>query len=70
MDRLETWEIPPHVHVEVNRQSGRRLNNDPGPESSLWPSGSADCCETRTEEGSVDPGSEANKRLGVRDGKS
>src|SRR5262245_42259663 len=23
---------PAHVHVEVNRQSGRRLNNDPGPE--------------------------------------
>src|SRR5260370_31384413 len=61
---------PAHVHVEVNRQSGRRVNNDPGPESSLWPSGSADCCEPRTDEGSVDPGSEANKRLGVRDGKS
>jgi hypothetical protein len=51
---------PAHVHVRASRQSGRRLNNDPGPEGTLRPSGSASC-ETRTEEGSVDPGSETNK---------
>jgi hypothetical protein len=53
---------PAHVHVRASRQSGRRLNNDPGPEGTLRPSGSASAsCETRTEEGSVDPGSETNK---------
>jgi len=53
---------PAHVHVRANRQSGRRLNTDPGPEGALRPSGSADAsCETRTEEGSVGPGSEPNK---------
>src|SRR6516162_6498474 len=54
---------PAHVHVRASRQSGRRLNIDPGPEGPLRPSGSASAsCETRTEEGSVDPGSEPNKR--------
>ena len=53
---------PAHVHVRANRQSGRRLNIDPGPEGTLRPSGSASAsCETRTEEGSVGPGSETNK---------
>src|SRR6202049_5268005 len=53
---------PAHVHVRASRQSGRRLNNDPGPEGTLRPSGSASAsCETRNEEGSVDPGSETNK---------
>jgi hypothetical protein len=62
---------PAHVHVRASRQSGRRLNNDPGPEGTLRPSGSASAsCETRTEEGSVDPGSETNKRPGMRAGKS
>jgi hypothetical protein len=53
---------PAHVHVRASRQSGRRPNNDPGLEGTLRPSGSAGAsCETRTEEGSVDPGSETNK---------
>jgi hypothetical protein len=53
---------PAHVHVRASRQLGRRLNMDPGPEGTLRPSGSASAsCETRTEEGSVDPGSETNK---------
>src|SRR6202166_719140 len=53
---------PAHVHVRANRQSGRRLNMDPGPDGTLRPSGSASAsCETRPEEGSVDPGSETNK---------
>src|ERR1700724_1880298 len=53
---------PAHVHVRASRQSGRRLNNDPGPEGTLRPSGSASAsCETRTEKGSVDPGSKTNK---------
>jgi hypothetical protein len=53
---------PTHVHVRVSRQSGRRLNIDPGPEGTLRPSGSASASrETRTEEGSVGPGSETNK---------
>jgi len=54
---------PAHVHVRASRQLGRRLNIDPGPEGPLRPSGSvsASCSETRTEEGSVDPGSETNK---------
>jgi hypothetical protein len=53
---------PTHVHVRASRQSGRRLNIDPGPEGPLRPSGSASAsCETLTEEGSVDPGSETNK---------
>jgi hypothetical protein len=53
---------PAHVHVRASRQSGRRLNMDPGPEGTLRPSGSASASrETRTEEGSVDPGSETNK---------
>jgi hypothetical protein len=69
MDRLETLGDPAHVHAEISRQLGRRLNNDPGPESTLRPSGSASC-ETRTEEGSVEPGSETNKRPWMRDGKS
>src|SRR6202521_4584567 len=51
---------PAHVHVRASRQLGRRLNSDPGPEGTLRPSGSASC-ETRTEEGSVGPGSETNK---------
>src|SRR6266481_8471787 len=51
---------PAHVHVRASRQLGRRLNMDPGPEGTLRPSGSASC-ETRTEEGSVGPGSETNK---------
>jgi hypothetical protein len=38
---------PAHVHVRASRQSGRRLNNDPGPEGTLRPSGSASAsCET------------------------
>jgi hypothetical protein len=53
---------PAHVHVRASRQSGRRMNIDPGPEGPLRPSGSASAsCETRTEEGSVDSGSETNK---------
>src|ERR1700680_1695569 len=60
---------PAHVHVRASRQSGRRLNNDPGPEGTLRPSGSASAsCETRTEEGSVDPGSETNKGTDRRGG--
>ena len=62
---------PAHVHVRASRQLGRRLNNDPGPEGTLRPSGSASAsCETRIEEGGVDPGSETNKRPDRRDGKS
>ena len=58
---------PAHVHVRASRQLGRRLNNDPGPEGTLRPSGSASAsCETRTEEVSVDPGSAINKRPGMR----
>jgi hypothetical protein len=60
MDRLGTWEIPLTSTREQAGNLGRRLNNDPGPEGTLRPSGSASC-ETRTEEGRVDPGSEANK---------
>ena len=60
MDRLGTWEIPLTSTREQAGNSGRRLNNDPGPEGTLRSSGSASC-ETRTEEGRVDPGSEANK---------
>jgi len=53
---------PAHVHVRASRQLGRRMNIDPGPEGLLRPSGNASASsETRTEEGSVDPGSETNK---------
>jgi hypothetical protein len=53
---------PAHAHARASRQLGRRLNIDPGSEGPLRPSGSASAsCETRTEEGSVDPGSETNK---------
>jgi hypothetical protein len=53
---------PAHAHVRASRESGRRVNMDPGPEGTLRPSGSARVsCETGTEEGSVDPGSETNK---------
>src|ERR1700675_5072033 len=46
---------PAHAHVRTSRQSGRRLNMDPGPEGTLRPSGSASAsCETQTEEGSDD----------------
>ena len=62
MDRLGTWEVPFTSTCKQTGRSGRRLNNDPGPEGILRPSGSASpSCETRTEEGSVDPGSETNK---------
>src|ERR1700731_4530075 len=58
---------PAHAHARASRQLGRRLNIDPGPEGTLRPSGSASAsCETRTEEGSVDPGSETNKGPGMR----
>ena len=33
MDCLETWEIPLTSACEQTGRSGRRLNNDPGPES-------------------------------------
>src|SRR5271155_5432156 len=47
---------PAHVHVRASRQSGRRLNNDPGPEGTLRPSGSASAsCETGPGGGGVDP---------------
>ena len=62
MDRLGTWEVPLTSTREHTGNSGHRLNNDPGPEGTLRPSGSASAsCETRTAEGSVDPGSETNK---------
>src|SRR5215831_19897001 len=32
MDYLETWEIPLTSACEQTGRSGRRLNNDPGPE--------------------------------------
>jgi len=59
MDCLGTWEIP---HTSTWEQAGNRVAGyiDPGPEGTLRPFGSASC-ETRTEEGSVDPGSETNK---------
>ena len=59
MDRLETWEIP---LTPTREQAGNRVAGyiDPGPEGTLRPFGSASC-ETGTEEGSVDPGSETNK---------
>jgi hypothetical protein len=69
MDRLGTWEIPLTSTWEQTGSTGRRLNNDPGPEGTLRPCGSASS-ETRTEGDRVDPGSEANKRPGTRDGKS
>jgi hypothetical protein len=50
------------VHVRASRQLDRRLNNDPGPEGTLRP--------LRAEEGSVDPGSEPNKRPDRRNAKS
>src|ERR1700674_90810 len=56
---------PAHVHVRASRQSGRRLNMDPGPEGTLRPSGSASAsCETQTEEGSGDDltGCQADRR--------
>ena len=62
MDRLGTWEVPLTSTREQTGNSGRRLNNDPGPKGILRPSGSASAsCETRTEEGSVGSGSETNK---------
>jgi hypothetical protein len=53
---------PAHAHARASRQLGRRLNIDPGPEGPLptFRERSASC-ETRTEEGSVDLGSETNK---------
>src|SRR5580704_17460364 len=35
MDRLGTWEIPLTSTWEQTGRSGRRLNNDPGPEGTL-----------------------------------
>ena len=34
MDRLGTWEVPFTSTCEQTGRSGRRLNNDPGPEGS------------------------------------
>jgi hypothetical protein len=48
MDRLGTWEIPLTSTWEQTGSTGRRLNNDPGPEGTLRPCGSASS-ETRTE---------------------
>jgi hypothetical protein len=60
MDRLGTWEVPFTSTCKQTGRSGRRLNNDPGPEGASDLLGAQDC-ETRTEEDRVDPGSEANK---------
>jgi len=35
MDRLGTWEIPLTSTLDQTGNSGRRLNNDPGPEGIL-----------------------------------
>ena len=66
MDRLGTWEVPFTSTREQTGSLGRRLNNDPGPEGPSDLPG-AQNCETRTEEDRVDPGSEANKRPGMRE---
>jgi hypothetical protein len=68
MDRL-TWEIPFTSACEQTGRSGRRLNNDPGPEGPSDLPG-AQTARHEAKEERVDLGSEANKRPGMRSGKS
>ena len=68
MDCLETWEIPFTSTWEQTGSLGRRLNNDPGPKA---PSTFRERKPRDTKRGGrVDLGSEANKRPGMRSGKS